>query len=273
MNTPVRILGIDPGLRDHRLRGNRQGRPEARLCHQRLHQEQRQGQPARAHQDAARRHRRSHRAAPAAAGGGGEGVRERQSAIDAAARPGARRGDLGAGRRRPAGGGIHGLAGQAGGGRPWQGGQGTGATDGDAPAATARSRLPPTRPMRWPAPSATPMADRGWAISRRAVSASGKDGWCDWKNYRNADREESAADHRRCRRHRLRTRSADEHLLQPAGTGRESVAGHASRRARGRAHPLRLRRRRRTHRLPPVDQDFRHRRAHGAGAALRPVGE
>ncbi len=53
--------------------------------------------------------------------------------------------------------------------------------------------------------------------------------------------QEPAAGAGRGGRRRLRSRRADEHLLQPARDGRDGDAAHAPRGARGRAHPLRLR--------------------------------
>ncbi|KAI1695112.1 holliday junction ATP-dependent DNA helicase RuvA [Ditylenchus destructor] len=77
--------------------------------------------------------------------------------------------------------------------------------------------------------------------------------------------------HRRAGR-RLRSRRPDEHLLQPARTGREDRAADPSEHPRGRARPLRFPDRGRARHLPPADQDQRRRPQDGAVAAVGHVG-
>ena len=155
----IRILGIDPGLR---VTGfgviERVGQklcyvtsgcirtPDAEL--------------PRASEGDPRRPERGHRRASARAGRGRESVRQRQSAVHAAARPGARRRDLRRGRVRAAGLGIHRAAGQTGRGRQRPRREGAGAGDGAPAARTARAIRARTRPMRWRAPSAMRTAAR-----------------------------------------------------------------------------------------------------------------
>ena len=124
-----------------RLRRHLGHRQRAHLRDLRLHP-QRRGRAARAPAGDPRRSGRSHRAAPADRGRDREGLRQRQSAVDAAAGPGARRGDLRRRARRPAGRRIHGAAGETGGRGPRQGGEGAGAAHG-APVAPAPRRAFP----------------------------------------------------------------------------------------------------------------------------------
>ena len=147
----MRILGIDPGLQTTGFGVVDVDGARAALRGQRHHQHHAPGarRTAGAAEGAVRRHRRGGRALPARRGGGRDRVRQRQSAVDAAAGPGARRLPDGAGGEQPGGGRVHRAADEAGRGRPRQGGQGAGAGDGQAPAAAARACPARTRPMRW----------------------------------------------------------------------------------------------------------------------------
>ena len=108
--------GHRPGAEGDRLRGHRQDWIATRLRDKRM-REERRGRVARAHQGPPRRTRRSHRRKPARPIGDRESLRQRQPAVHAAARPGARHGDLRRGDRRAAGRRVHCAAGQAGRGR------------------------------------------------------------------------------------------------------------------------------------------------------------
>ncbi len=126
---------------DDRLRRHRCRRPAAAVRRQRHdpHQAIQIGQlPARLKTDL-RRRARGQRALPADLRGGRDRLRQRQSAVDAAARTGARGGDHRAGRGRARGVGIHGAADEEGDRRPRPCAQGAGPADGDAPARAAGS--------------------------------------------------------------------------------------------------------------------------------------
>src|SRR6185436_16073507 len=105
-----------------------------------------------------RRAEGSHRRARPGRSRGGEGVRQRQPAIHAGARAGARHCDLRRGARQPAGLRIHRAAGEAVGGRQRPRREGAGAAHGEAPARAAgrprarRGRCAGVRnlPRAWP---------------------------------------------------------------------------------------------------------------------------
>jgi crossover junction endodeoxyribonuclease RuvC len=105
----LRILGIDPGLRITGFgliekTGNRLAYLASGCIRTR-----RQGFAARPSGNDLRRPARTGGAAPTGPGGGRDRLCQRQSTIDAAARPGAWRGDHGAGRQRPRRCRVHGL--------------------------------------------------------------------------------------------------------------------------------------------------------------------
>ncbi|CAA9539615.1 MAG: RuvC, partial [uncultured Sphingomonadaceae bacterium] len=128
-------LGPRPGARNHGVGRDRGGRQPSEPRRQRRDQDGRQGRargpPVRLVRPVVRRDRR----APARGRGGRGGVRQCQPAIDAEARPGARRvfAELRAERGR--GGRIRRPAGQEGAGRHGRGGEGAGPRDGGAAAA------------------------------------------------------------------------------------------------------------------------------------------
>ena len=182
----MRILGIDPGLRvtgfgvidvsGHRLAYVTSGvirTPTADPYH-----------PARHDLPGRLDHRARTRPRP---GRDRKGVRQREPAVDAAARPGARRRDLRPRRGRPAGRRIHGAAAQAGRGRLRPRDQDADAGNGHAAAQPLRP-TGPTRPTR----SAWRSATRTAAI-RSARSAASR------RRSRRAARAARAAGRRRRR--------------------------------------------------------------------------
>src|SRR5882672_501149 len=119
-----------PGFAHYRVRDHRKKRREHCLRRERMHQIRRR-RPSRAAENDPGKSARGDRRAPAAADRHREGLRQRQSCIDARARPGARHGDLRRGRRGAAGVRVHRAPGEAGRGRQRAREQGTGATHGE----------------------------------------------------------------------------------------------------------------------------------------------
>ena len=101
-------------------------------------------------------------AASAVRGRRRESVRQRQSAVDAAPGPGARRRDFAAGTGRAAGRRVHRVAGEAGGRRSRQGGEGTRSRTWCADCSIFPASRRPTPPTRSPAPSRTRTAGQGF---------------------------------------------------------------------------------------------------------------
>src|SRR5882762_7126303 len=120
-----------PAFAHHRVRDHREKRQQARLRRERLHQirRRRAAGPSENHPGELAR---SHRAASAAPDRAGESLRQRQSRIDARARPGARHRDLRGRGRRAAGFRVHRAPGEAGRGRQRPREEGAGAADGEA---------------------------------------------------------------------------------------------------------------------------------------------
>ena len=126
---------------------------------------------------------------------GRDRLRQRQPAVDAAARPGARRGADGAGVERSRGGRVHRAADEEGDRRPRPGEEGAGAGDGDAPARPARpagqGRRRRARPGDLPRPcGALLRRDRAAATLARAERTS----WPQYKRGRMLLRGQRPAD-------------------------------------------------------------------------------
>ena len=124
----MRVLGIDPGLRTTGFGVVERERRAPALRRQRHdpHRRGRARRPARPAEDHLRRRARGDRALCADLRLDRDRLRQRQSAVDAAARPGARRRPDGARRRRPRGRRVHRAADEEGDRRPRPGEEGTG---------------------------------------------------------------------------------------------------------------------------------------------------
>ena len=132
----MRILGIDPGLRVTGFGLVDAEQEQAHLPRQRRHPHRRR-QPAGAAAEDPPRHRRTGRGVPAGHRGLRDRLRQRQSEVDAAARPGPRRRHRRAGQPLARRARIHRAAGQAGAWSATAAPQEPGADDGAAPAAAA----------------------------------------------------------------------------------------------------------------------------------------
>ena len=162
----MRVLGIDPGLRTTGF-----GVVERRAAPRYVASGTiRTGAAApatcRPAEDHLRRRARGRGALCADLRVDGDRLRQRQSAVDAAARPGARRRIDGARRRRPRGLRIHRAADEEGDRRPRPGAQGAGPGDGRAPARRCRACRARTRPMRSAWRSAMPTRRRAGRAGR-----------------------------------------------------------------------------------------------------------